>query len=84
MNSNDSKDSEFKRQFNWTLSKDLVQKYLKREISESEFLLFCYHFEEHYKNQFVTNLEWLSDEWDEVKTWDIFSSQIDTNDLLKK
>ena len=62
----------YKRQFNWSLTKEQVERYLGRPlVDHKEFIRFCKHFESNFILQFPDTLEWQAREWDdEVKHWD--------------
>jgi hypothetical protein len=61
----------FERNFKWYITKDMVYRRSGLELSDEEFLVFAKHFEQNFMIQYAMVLEWLIDEWDEIKTWDV-------------
>ena len=57
------------RLYNWSLIKEDVEKKLNKKISDSEFECFFDAFNDYFKIEYNSTLDWLSSEWDEIK-WD--------------
>ncbi len=55
----------------WTLTKNMVENELGKEISDDEFVLFGEHFKDNFKSQIESTLESQASNWEEIKTLEL-------------
>ena len=55
----------------WTLTKNMVENELGKEISDDEFVLFGEHFKDNFKSQLESTLESQASNWEEIKTLEL-------------
>lgn len=55
----------------WTLTKNMVENELGKEISDDEFVLFGEHLKDNFRSQLESTLESQALNWEEMKTLEL-------------